>query len=253
MSAGNDAASAKPVDGHGRWTFADGDAYDGEWKGGCMHGKGVYRFHNGVTYEGDFVKGLQHGVGTMFYADIRDKYVGEWKNGKRHGKGATICASGCVFEAEYTNGKMHGHVSFQYAVDGRPDRQDLDYSWDAGDRFVGAVVDGVRHGPCVYTFFTGEKFACTWVNGRCPEFAARQRVVRAQQLGAHSADAAAVQRRADVEQLVDASRQTMFWHHALSAAKHLMTLAVQDTMVPLAIARVFYRTGRFSYFITRTN
>ena len=217
-----------------------------------MHGKGVYRFHNGVTYEGDFVKGLQHGVGTMLYADVRDKYVGQWKNGKRHGKGATICASGCVFEAEYTNGKMHGHVSFQYAVDGRPDRPDLDYSWNAGDRFVGAVVDGVRHGPCTYvtpfpqfvyvtswrryTFFTGENFACTWVNGRCPEFAARQRVVRAQPLSAHSAAAAAVQRRADVEQLVDASRQTIIWHHALSAAKHLMTLAVQDTMVPLAVA-----------------
>jgi hypothetical protein len=227
-------ASQIPVEGHGRWIFADGDSYDGEWNGGLMHGKGMYRFSTGDIYEGDFVKGLQHGVGTFISSSV--KYVGQWSNGKRHGKGATICATGCVYEGEHSHGKLHGRASCQYAVDGRPDQLDLDYSWNSGDHFVGNVAHGFRDGPCTYTFFNGEKFACTWVKGRCPEFNARQQAVRSQLLDVHLAVGAASQRRDEVEHLVDVTRHVVIEHHALSAAKHNMILAVKDTMVVLAIA-----------------
>ena len=32
---------------------------------------------------------------------------------------------------------------------------------------------GVRHGDCEYTWFNGEKLKCQWVNGRSPEWTAK--------------------------------------------------------------------------------
>jgi hypothetical protein len=50
-----------------------------------------------------------------------------------------------------------------------------DYSWSAGDKMDCCFKFDKRHGACTYTFFNGETFSCTWVDGRCPEFSARQK------------------------------------------------------------------------------
>ena len=51
--------------------------------------------------------------------------------------------------------------------------------------------DDKRHGACRYTFFNGEVYACTFVDGVCAEFDARQAAVRA------APDAASAQARAE--------------------------------------------------------
>jgi hypothetical protein len=69
------------------------------------------------------------------------------------------------------------------------------------------VFDGVfkcdkLHGKFTITFFTGEKFECTFVEGRCPEFDARQADVRAKAKAAAEAMAAKYHRvRCALEQV----------------------------------------------------
>jgi hypothetical protein len=95
-------------------------------------------------------------------------YDGEWKNGLREGKGVVTFT---VTETVTVAGRSHevnaGDV--------------CDCVWKA-DR---------RHGACRYTFFNGEVYICTFVDGVCGEFDARQAAVRA------APDAASVQARAE--------------------------------------------------------
>jgi TPR repeat protein len=48
--------------------------------GDCINGQGKYTYANGETYSGDFKNGIREGHGTYIYAD-GSKYVGEFKNG----------------------------------------------------------------------------------------------------------------------------------------------------------------------------
>ena len=174
-------STQKPIDGCGKWNFAENgpdEVYDGQWKDGLMHGKGVYIFQGGAIYDGEFLNGKQHGKGAMIYCNGAS-YEGDWKFGLRHGMGKFTHTDGPEYVGEFAQGFMHGQGTCTYAADGAPTNADLGYSWSAGDKMVCEVKKSVRHGACTYTFFNGETFRCTWVDGRCPEFSARQRLVLA--------------------------------------------------------------------------
>ena len=65
----------------------------------------------------------------------------------------------------------HGKgVSFA-AADGHSDK--FGYTWRAGDVYDGDWEKDVRHGDCEYTWFNGEKLKCRWVNGKSPEWTAK--------------------------------------------------------------------------------
>ena len=118
---------------------------------------------------GSYKNGLFEGKGVATYAD-GDSYDGEWKNGLKEGKGVYTCAvTGTVTvpEAGHSHKVNAGDV--------------CDCVWKAGR----------RHGACRYTFFNGEVYACTFVDGLCKEFDARQAAVRA------APDAASAQARAE--------------------------------------------------------
>jgi hypothetical protein len=73
----------------------------------------------------------------------------------------------------------HGKGSFKYKVDGQHSDAVGGCSFNADDTIDGFFERDKRHGKSTCTFFTGEKFECTFVEGRCPEFDARQADVRA--------------------------------------------------------------------------
>ena len=183
---------SKPVNGHGRFKFSNGE-YDGEWRGGKMHGRGKYVYPDGCTYEGD------------------------WSEDKKNGRGKYVWASGATYEGGYSEDKMHGRGVYTYAVDGKTSLPGLDYSWNAGDRIDCGFKADMRHGPCAYTFFNGETLNCTWVDGRCPEFTARQSAVRA------APDHASAQARAQGYAFVQAKAAPSFRRISISggsAATH---------------------------------
>ena len=75
--------------GKGEKTYADGDVYEGDWKGGKKHGKGKLSDAGGNVYEGDWKRGKKHGRGKKTYADKR-VYEGDWKDDRFHGKGRAL-------------------------------------------------------------------------------------------------------------------------------------------------------------------
>ena len=86
---------------------------------------------------------------------------------------------------------MEGRGVYTYAVDGELLDENGGCSYNAKDKFDGVFKADKRHGACTYTFFNGETFTCTFVEGRCAEFVQRQAAVRA------APDAASVQARAE--------------------------------------------------------
>lgn len=67
------------MQGSGKYQYADGGVFEGDWQDGRMHGKGVYLFPNGNRYEGDWVGDMKEGYGILTY-----------HNGERCGLKASI-------------------------------------------------------------------------------------------------------------------------------------------------------------------
>jgi hypothetical protein len=164
--------------GKGVHTWARGNKYEGDYVNDKMHGKGVFTSASGNKYEGDYVNDKMHGKG-VFTSDSGNKYEGDYVDGKMHGKGVFTFPNGDTYEGAFVNGDFHGKGSFKFKVDGQHSYALGRHSFNAGDEVDGVFERKKLHGKCIYTFFTGEKFECTFVEGRCPEFDARQADVRA--------------------------------------------------------------------------
>ena len=55
--------------GQGRYTYPDGDVYEGEWKDGEEHGQGSYTYPDVGVYKGEWVAGKTIGQGCYTYPD----------------------------------------------------------------------------------------------------------------------------------------------------------------------------------------
>ena len=115
--------------GHGTFTFADGEKYVGEWRNNKRSGQGTNYYANGTVEEGIwendnflYAKKLTPDVpeqcpgsynqytwdncfGTYTFAN-GGKNVGEWRNGKRHGQGTLTIVDGRVLEGTFENGEF---------------------------------------------------------------------------------------------------------------------------------------------------
>ena len=164
--------------------------------------QGTFRYKD-CTYEGQWADMKRNGRGVLRW-DSGDVFEGLWKDDKRTGNGRCDFADGGFHEGAFLNGKRNGHGLRFYAVDGKSDPQYGDITWSAGDRMKCSFKDDKRHGACTYTFFNGETFECSWIDGKCPEFTARQRAVlvapdRESALVRAAADAAAAEAKAAAE------------------------------------------------------
>jgi len=72
---------------HGTLTYLDGSSYTGGWKNNLRDGpKGRYQFANGSIYVGDFLEDQMEGEGVLTHPN-GNRFVGAWKKGGRHGHG----------------------------------------------------------------------------------------------------------------------------------------------------------------------
>ncbi len=81
-----------------------GTRYVGEWQDGKKQGHGTYTWPDGDEYVGEWRDGKKHGQGTYTWPD-GDEYVGEWKNGQEHGQGTYTYADGRVWKGRWSDGK----------------------------------------------------------------------------------------------------------------------------------------------------
>ncbi len=66
-------------EGTGKYLFANGDKFNGEWHGGLRSGYGRYDYKKGDWYIGDFKNDKIEGKGVLHFAN--GKFIsGEWLN-----------------------------------------------------------------------------------------------------------------------------------------------------------------------------
>ena len=104
-------------EGYGTARYADGEVYEGQWKGGKKEGRGTYRAANGDVYEGEYKGGEPEGRGTYRYAS-GDVYEGEYKADKKEGRGTYRYADGKMDVGFYKAGKDVGE-GVQWSADGQ--------------------------------------------------------------------------------------------------------------------------------------
>ena len=110
---GSNSGFAGWDDCEGTYTFASGDKYVGEFRGGLPNGQGTYTWSNGDKYVGEYRNGKRNGQGTYTHTD-GNKYVGEFRDGKKNGQGTYTHTDGNEYVGEYRNGKKHGQGTYTY-------------------------------------------------------------------------------------------------------------------------------------------
>ena len=111
--------------GHGVFTFANGDRYTGQWLQDRFHGRGTLEWVNRDRYEGDFREGAITGRGVWTSAN-GDRYEGEFLNGRRQGQGEMTQRDGDSYEGSWRNDRPDG------TGDGRVDGKRLLGTWKDG-------------------------------------------------------------------------------------------------------------------------
>lgn len=134
--------------------------------GNCLNGFGKYLFANGNTYEGNFVNGRGNGKGKVVNTD-GSSYVGDFVNGKMEGKGIFLSANGNTYDGMWANNVRSGqgkqtiqktgeYYVGQFAGDKRHGKGKVTYK--NGDIYDGDWVNGLREGQATYTFPNGSYY-----------------------------------------------------------------------------------------------
>mgnify|MGYP000353734854 CR=1 FL=1 len=77
------------ADGQGKYTYPNGESYEGEWKNGKRHGKGILSLSDGRKYFGKWNLGGYKDKGIVITPD-GFKIEGEFNSGEFEGKGRNI-------------------------------------------------------------------------------------------------------------------------------------------------------------------
>lgn len=161
------------TNGYGKFRYASGAIYEGEFYQGKCHGKGILRFSNGNKYLGDwsenyregegklvfseghdyvggFVQSKMRGKGIMTYVN-GDRYEGNWENDRPNGRGAYLFKNGEKYEGNFADGRFDGHGTMSY----------LD-----GSKYEGFWKNNQKHGSGKLFLNTGEVQYGQWTAGR---------------------------------------------------------------------------------------
>ena len=144
--------------GHGKYTYKNGDVYEGEWKDFQRHGQGKLIQTDGTSWEGPWFKDKKHGRGiatifgtkdAMTYEN--DKIIKIWEIGNiENGHGKHIYRNGKVYEGEWKDFQRHGQGKITYPVG---------VSWE------GPWFQDKMHGTGIKTRKDGEKEEVTFEHG----------------------------------------------------------------------------------------
>ncbi|XP_075898354.1 alsin isoform X5 [Nelusetta ayraudi] len=142
--------------------------YEGRWIGGKPDSRGVLKWPDGRLYTGTFKNGLEDGVGELMApsktsSNQSDYYQGEWREGRMHGQGCYKYSSGEVYQGSFVQQQRHGHGTLRsgklntscpsvFIGQWQHDRKSGYGVFDditKGEKYMGAWLDGQRHGAGV--------------------------------------------------------------------------------------------------------
>lgn len=137
--------------GSGKFTFNNGDIYEGDFKSGNINGQGKFTFADGDVYEGSFKINERSGFGTYTYTS-GNKYVGNWENNQQNGKGIFTFANGVVYEGNFNASLREGFGTYTFA-----NRNKYEGNWEKG----------LKHGKGIlYDFIAGKKQEAIYKEGK---------------------------------------------------------------------------------------
>ncbi|XP_026414019.1 phosphatidylinositol 4-phosphate 5-kinase 9-like [Papaver somniferum] len=159
-------------EGSGKYVWADGCTYDGEWRRGMRQGVGKIQWPSGAVYEGEFSGGYMHGAGTYISSD-KTNYKGRWRLNLKHGLGYQVFPNGDSFEGSWIQGTIEGFGKYIWAngnvymgnMKGGKMSGKGTLTWTNEDSFEGSWLDGMMHGFGVYVWGDGGCYVGTWTRG----------------------------------------------------------------------------------------
>ena len=136
-------------DGQGKYTWKNGDMYEGEYKDDKKHGQGKRTWNDGDVYEGEWKNGMYDGQGKYTWKN-GDMYEGEYKDNKKHGQGKKTYADGVKIEGYWENGSLTGDRTyiFKYGFQCK-----IDCDFDSSR---------IQNGTIIYP--NGDKYVGQWKN-----------------------------------------------------------------------------------------
>ncbi|XP_071715527.1 phosphatidylinositol 4-phosphate 5-kinase 6-like [Rutidosis leptorrhynchoides] len=143
------AAVENCPNGSGKYLWADGCMYFGEWYKGKMNGRGKFSWPSGSTYEGQFRSCYMDGEGT-FTGSMNHTYNGSWVMNKKHGKGSKCYANGDQYYGDWKKGLHDGYGT---------------YEWSNGGQYVGQWKKGKMNGNGSMIWANGNRYDGNWENG----------------------------------------------------------------------------------------
>ncbi|HBK71305.1 MAG TPA: hypothetical protein DDZ39_06570 [Flavobacteriaceae bacterium] len=104
--------------GHGKYTWTNGDKYEGVWQDDNRHGFGVYVWNDGSKYKGNYSHGIRSGYGIYYYTN-GNIYEGTWQNNLKHGIAnlyfkESVNIGGKYINNEYVSGTGINQESYNY-------------------------------------------------------------------------------------------------------------------------------------------
>ncbi len=116
--------------GAGVMTFPDGGKYEGAFDKDCMAGEGVFNYPSGDVYSGAFAGNKKSGVGSYMFKASQSQFIGEWEDGEFK-RGEWVLSNGTSWKGEFEGGKPVGEgvqtfgrtgnqqpATYEYADDG---------------------------------------------------------------------------------------------------------------------------------------
>lgn len=136
--------------GKGKFTFANGNIYVGEFFHGQFQGWGRMIFKKGGrVFCGQFKDGMSHGKGKDVEGGI--EYTGSFEKGLRHGRGKLTFPNGTMYVGDFKAGDKHGKGLIHYAD---------------GTKFWGSFFEGLKQGCGISCTKDGVRSYEEWSQGK---------------------------------------------------------------------------------------
>ncbi len=159
--------------GQGRYTFPEGQFYQGEFDQGNFHGKGRFQYVNGDHYDGEWINNQRQGKG-VYHFNSGSEYTGFWKNGQQEGQGVLIEENGNQYQGDWLKGLPHGEGVKRYAdgrhyqgqfIQGKFSGSGI-FTTPNGRRYDGQWKEGKRSGHGEFIFISGDRYQGLWGNNQ---------------------------------------------------------------------------------------
>ena len=159
--------------GQGRYTFPEGQFYQGEFDQGHFHGKGRFQYGNGDYYDGEWINNKRQGKG-IYHFNAGSEYKGYWKNGQQEGQGVLSEENGNQYQGDWLKGLPHGEGVKRYAdgrhyqgqfIQGKFSGSGI-FTLPNGRRYNGQWREGQRSGHGEFIFINGDRYQGLWGNNQ---------------------------------------------------------------------------------------